>query len=316
MTKGRKGRGCVVLFAAGNGNEETENDGYVSYPPIIAVAACNDSGKRAIYSDYGKAVWVSFPSRDFGWKPFKHPQPLTPGILTTDRLAANGYQTTDYHEAFSGTSSACPGVAGVVGLMLAANQDLTPAQVKEILKDTAEKIDTENGEYDISGHSPMYGYGRIHAGRAVATAQKMKQAATTATLAETILLKGTVKFSKSGSKPLENGVLYQQSTGDKFIGLQFQTGVEGLAIKAEVNFNTTGILLSDQGGLLHAQDASGSLIGIGLLLVGPKASEYELSFEAGAKTGAMKFGKNGAFIGRRTKTGTAIHRLIVRLAKK
>jgi subtilisin family serine protease len=315
MTKGRAGRGCVVLFAAGNGNEATENDGYVSYPPVIAVGACNDTGSRAIYSDYGSAVWVSFPSRDFGWKPFKHPQPLTPGILTTDRLAASGYQANEYHDAFSGTSSACPGVAGVVGLMLAANPALTPAQVKEILKQTAEKIDQANGEYDASGHSAMYGYGRIHAGRAVDFAKKQASAAPPVA-SDASLLKGIVKFSKTGSQELVMGKLYQQTTGDKFVGLQFQTGVEGLTIKAEVNYSTTGLLSSDKGGLLHARDARGSLIGIGLTLIGLQARKYDLTFEAGAKSGSMRVGKSGSFIGTRTKKGTAIQRLLFRLTKK
>ena len=31
ITKGRGGKGCVVLFAAGNGNESVDNDGYASY---------------------------------------------------------------------------------------------------------------------------------------------------------------------------------------------------------------------------------------------------------------------------------------------
>ena len=53
-TNGRGGKGCVVLFAAGNGNESVDNDGYASYPKVIAVAACNDRGKRSVYSDFGK----------------------------------------------------------------------------------------------------------------------------------------------------------------------------------------------------------------------------------------------------------------------
>ncbi len=319
MTKGRGGKGCVVLFAAGNGNEETDNDGYVSYPPVIAVGACNDTGKRSIYSDSGKAVWVCFPSRDFGWKPFRHPQPLTPGIFTTDRLREAGYQSTEYHEAFSGTSSACPGAAGVVGLMLAANPALTPAQVKNILKDTSEKIDLANGEYDQSGHSKQYGYGRVHAGRAVAAAKAAGTSASSGTPTvgtQSNLLAGIVQFSKSGALPLVAGKLYQQQTGDKFVGLQFQTGVRGLQIRAEVNFSGTGIIISNKGDLLSAGGARDTLIGIGLTLEGPKASEYELTFEAGAKSGAMKSVKNGGFIGRRTRTGTAIHRLVVHLVKK
>jgi subtilisin family serine protease len=51
---GRAGRGCVVTFAAGNGNESVDNDGYASYAKVIAVAACNDRSTRSAYSDFGK----------------------------------------------------------------------------------------------------------------------------------------------------------------------------------------------------------------------------------------------------------------------
>ena len=60
---GRGGKGCVVLFAAGNGNESVDNDGYASYPKVTAVAACNDRGRRSVYSDFGKAVWCAFPEQ-------------------------------------------------------------------------------------------------------------------------------------------------------------------------------------------------------------------------------------------------------------
>ena len=96
VTNGRGGKGCVVLFAAGNGNESVDNDGYASYDKVVAVAACNDQSKRSVYSDFGKAVWCAFPSSDFGHPPFNHPEPLTPGIWTTDRLGNFGYNPATY----------------------------------------------------------------------------------------------------------------------------------------------------------------------------------------------------------------------------
>lgn len=54
---------------------------------------------------------------------------------------------TDY-AAFQGTSMACPHVSGVVALMKAANKSLTGAQVKEILKKTAQPLGPNpNNEY-------------------------------------------------------------------------------------------------------------------------------------------------------------------------
>lgn len=174
VTKGRNGKGCVVLFAAGNGNENADLDGYIANPDVIAVAACNDRGKRSIYSDYGKSIWVCFPSSDWG-DGASHPDPVTPGIWTTDRTGKKGYNTKNYTPDFGGTSSACPGVAGVCALMLSVNPDLTAKQVKQILKDTADKIDKANGQYNAKGHSPYYGYGRVNAYKAVKRAKEMKK---------------------------------------------------------------------------------------------------------------------------------------------
>lgn len=154
LTRGRGGKGCVVIFAAGNGNEDIQYDGYASYPKVIAVAACNDRNKRSVYSDYGQSVWCCFPSSDRGHAPYNHPAPVTTGIYTTDRCGPAGYNDQeDYCDDFGGTSSSCPGVAGTVALMFSANPELTWQQVKDIIKETAEKIDTANGQYNADGHS-------------------------------------------------------------------------------------------------------------------------------------------------------------------
>ena len=175
VTNGRNGKGCIITFAAGNGNEDIKYDGYASYEKVVAVAACNDTNKRSVYSDYGNSVWCSFPSNDIGYPPFNHPDPLTNGIYTTDRMGAVGYNPNgDYTDDFGGTSSACPGVAGTVALMLSVNPELTRQQVKEILKETSEKIDPANGQYDSQGHSIYYGYGKVDAEKAVKRALELK----------------------------------------------------------------------------------------------------------------------------------------------
>ena len=175
VTRGRNGKGCVIFFAAGNGNEDVKFDGYASYDKVIAVAACNDTNKRSIYSDFGDAVWCSFPSDDWGHLPFNHPEPLTSGIYTTDRRGAAGYNPVgDYADDFGGTSSACPGAAGTAALILSANPDLTWQQVRDVIRDTCEKIDTAGGQYNASGRSKKYGYGKIDAEKAVKLAIAMK----------------------------------------------------------------------------------------------------------------------------------------------
>ncbi len=177
VTRGRNGLGCVIFFAAGNGNENVKYDGYASYENVIAVAACNDTNKRSVYSDFGDTVWCSFPSDDQGWPEKNHPDPLTKGIYTTDRVGVEGYNPNgDYADDFGGTSSACPGAAGTAALILSANPNLTWQQVRDILKDTCEKIDVANGQYDAQGHSHKYGYGKIDAEKAVQRAIALRPA--------------------------------------------------------------------------------------------------------------------------------------------
>jgi subtilisin family serine protease len=184
IANGRGGKGCVVLFAAGNGNEPVDNDGYASYANVIAVAACNDRGKRSVYSDVGRALWCAFPSGDFGHAPFNHPEPLTPGIWTTDRRGFAGYNAGSvadgdsaghYTNSFGGTSSACPGAAGVAALVLSANPSLRWHEVKDVLKRACDRIDPQGGAYDANGHSRRYGHGRLNARTAVELAKPQPQ---------------------------------------------------------------------------------------------------------------------------------------------
>lgn len=198
LSTGRKGKGCVICWAAGNGNESVDRDGYASHEGVIAVASCNDTGRRSIYSDTGNAIWCAFPSNDFAFAampalPSPHPgggawdrdhaRPKTPGIWTIDRTGPDGYNRGgpatrsgdpkgNYCNSFGGTSSATPGVAGVAALVLAVAPSLTHQEVRDIIKGSCDRIDGANGSYGPTGHSPYYGYGRVNAAKAVALARK------------------------------------------------------------------------------------------------------------------------------------------------
>ena len=175
-TNGRQGKGCVIFFGAGNGNESVDIDGYASHPMVIAVGACNDQSRRSAYSDYGKALWCCFPSGDQA-----HPDPKfkpatsvpqTRGIRTTDLCGKFADPiNAAYTEMFSGTSSACPGAAGVAALVLGVNPALDRERVRQLLADCCDKIshadDGHLGQYDQNGHSHYYGHGRLNALRAV-----------------------------------------------------------------------------------------------------------------------------------------------------
>ncbi|HWQ13537.1 MAG TPA: proprotein convertase P-domain-containing protein [Roseiflexaceae bacterium] len=204
-TVGRGGKGCVIVFAAGNANRPVDGtvdergwpndelrgptrwrDGYAAHEDVIAVAAITSQARKAAYSNWGRQIALCAPSNNAhpvhaGRRTF--PQITTPitglGVVTTDRVGPAGYDGTDYTRRFGGTSSACPVVAGVAGLVISANPDLTARQVREILEATADKIEDPTpdaqlgnafGAYDARGHSQWFGYGRVNAFKAVSRA--------------------------------------------------------------------------------------------------------------------------------------------------
>ena len=162
-------KGCVILFAAGNENRPLNgimldgtisHQGFALHPDVIAVAASNSQDKRSDYSNFGPELALCAPSSG------------SPGrrVVTTDRQGIQGYSAGDYTFTFGGTSSATPLAAGLAALILSVNENLTSAEVKQIMMETADKIDEANGEY-LAGHSPWYGHGRINALEAVQRAR-------------------------------------------------------------------------------------------------------------------------------------------------
>lgn len=174
-TQGRGGKGCVIVFAAGNYNRDINDpangtiDGFAIHPNVIAVAASNSCDVKSNYSNFGDAISICAPSSGAGgW-----------GILTSDVTdpaggAARGYATGAYTYDFGGTSSACPLVAGIAALVLSVAPQLTAAQVKKLLESTARKIGKAT-DYDANGHSRLYGYGCVNALAAVRAALRAAQ---------------------------------------------------------------------------------------------------------------------------------------------
>ena len=154
--RGRGGKGCVILFAAGNGYENADLDGLASYFRVISVAASNNFDQHSDYSDFGETVDICAPSNDS--------RPGYLAITTTDRTGDKGYNAKgNYTNTFGGTSSATPLAAGVAALVLSIEPTLTNVQVQERLEVTADKISPGTGRYDSNGHSVYFGYGRVNA---------------------------------------------------------------------------------------------------------------------------------------------------------
>ena len=325
-TRGRGGKGCIITWAAGNGRESTSFDGYASSPNVLAIAACNDTGQRSVYSDFGPEVFCCFPSNDFGYSLFHHPEPKTPGIWTTDIRGEGGYHqggvftnhdsgdaAGNYVASFGGTSSACPGVAGIIALALSINPELSTTEVKSILKASCDRIDQSGGGYDGSGHSIYYGYGRLNATKTVMKALK------TLETEPDVSLNGTVVFKEDGEKILGNGLSTMSSIdGDKILGLSLEIDppIPGLDIAYNLRFNKIGnIELGKNGQLVLMQDRRRKSIGFTVQLLGSKAPKYSLNYSLRTKDGESFSGSNGSFCGPNSNTGSAIEELEVSLHK-
>jgi hypothetical protein len=128
---GRQG----ILFVAAAGNEGNNNDIFPGYPAsitseaIISVAATDSSNNLAGFSNYGAT------SVDVG----------APGVGIYSSLPGNRYAS------YSGTSMAAPHVAGIVGLLAAANPTLTSAEIREAILSTAVPISSLNGRVATGG---------------------------------------------------------------------------------------------------------------------------------------------------------------------
>lgn len=168
---GRKGKGTVVVFAAGNGNEPIKNDGYASHECVIAVGAVGQTDQPTIYSDYGAPMLCCFPSGDYRKLDGDRIEKLD-GIKVADRLGSDGYAKDLYYDFFTGTSASCPGVAGTIALMLAANPNLSQGDVRTIIKNASRKIGDQQSY--VRGYSEHYGYGMLMADRAVQLALQHK----------------------------------------------------------------------------------------------------------------------------------------------
>jgi serine protease len=123
---GARGRGTVVVVAAGNSNANASGFTPANCSGVITVAATGRTGARAYYSNYGAVVDVAAPGGDTSGG-------SSNGILSTLN-AGTSSPGADNYAYYQGTSMAAPHVAGVVALMLAKNSALTPDEVETKLK--------------------------------------------------------------------------------------------------------------------------------------------------------------------------------------
>ena len=116
----------------------------------------------------------------------------------------------NYTNSFGGTSSATPLAAGIAGLLLTLNPDLTRTEVQQILQHTAEKIEPDVANYNANGFSSTHGYGRVNAHRAVVPSEKISTSQTQLRPNEPF----TVTVTASAPYGLSEVWWYEENMGD------------------------------------------------------------------------------------------------------
>ena len=129
--------GVTVVAASGNFGQAT-----LAYPAryanVIAVGAIQEGGLRWNDSNYGSELDV-----------------VAPGAAVLTPLSFNNNIPNNLYWTPSGTSFACPQVAGLAALMLSVNPTLTPAEIRQKIRENAVDLGP-------SGFDNEFGYGLIN----------------------------------------------------------------------------------------------------------------------------------------------------------
>ncbi len=175
--------GVITVVAIGNEGPDNEgmwNMGAAS--KVITVGATDDRNTIDRTDDKIASYSTRGPRKDNGDAyPYDELKPdiSAPGTdITQCVYSQNPLQSAEgYGSRGSGTSYSTPLVAGVVALMLEANQNLTSPVAKEILRMTAER----RGEPTLPDLDPFwnreFGYGMVDAYEAVRAAERLEDVA-------------------------------------------------------------------------------------------------------------------------------------------
>lgn len=142
-------KGVIVIAAAGNDNVATPHYPAAYSPYVISVGSVDANAQKSSFSNHGHWIDVLSPG----------------GYDTTADYATQIFSTTfcqnqytrlfgqidefteKYYDEMSGTSMATPILAGVVALMLSKDASLTTDQIRLILQNTGQTINSQTSRH-------------------------------------------------------------------------------------------------------------------------------------------------------------------------
>ncbi len=139
-------KGCILVAAAGNSNQDVSNFFPANYEKAITVAATNYQDEKTFFSNYGTNIDVAAPGMD---------------ILSLKAEGTNpsGVVGTNYCR-LSGTSMSAPHVCGVAALILSRHPTYTNEEVTTFITCSADDLGEE-------GKDIYFGWGQINTYKAL-----------------------------------------------------------------------------------------------------------------------------------------------------
>ena len=204
--------GIVVSNAAGNDGEDNDGLSGMSASSLSITVAATDDKNTVDRSDDTIASYSSRgPRKDNGdGNPLNEliPEISAPGtnIIQAEGCVSSGScnnflggdaSGNTYTGRGSGTSYATPSVSGIIALIMEANQNLTPLQVKEILKHTAERRGSPSAPEVDPYWNREFGFGMVDAFAAVDLAIFLDESKQSQSIDPTLQSHG-LNFSQNG----------------------------------------------------------------------------------------------------------------------
>ena len=144
------GKGVVVVNSAGNKDFWTKIDFPADGDSVIAVGAVSSEGTLAYFSSEG-------PTVDGRIKP-------DVVAMGTQVISVSLSDKEENYSSGNGTSFSCPMAAGVCALILEARPELGPMDVRDALRETADRADFPDNQYGwglINAYDAIFYHGMI-----------------------------------------------------------------------------------------------------------------------------------------------------------
>jgi alpha-tubulin suppressor-like RCC1 family protein len=127
--------GAPIVVAAGNNSLAASGYSPANCAGVITVGAVDRNGGKPTYANFGDPIALSAPG---GIGAIASGTPEQNWVLTTQNQGTTVPSgTNDFYQAVLGTSIATAHVTGVASLMLSVKPQLSPSDLKEILRNSA-----------------------------------------------------------------------------------------------------------------------------------------------------------------------------------